>query len=220
MCDARRTGRDGKQVSTTSQDCAADGLLLDAEAAYRGVLVDAQANRDVAAGVVKRARATGAGEALVVGLRALAWAEHVRLDNDRAKRLLDQAVRLAVSHDLDRRLGEVLVSRAAVSHELGRLGAAQDDLDRATPLVGPDRGAEVLLQQAALHQNVGRLSEAARLYRDALGRPDCPLDVLVKALNNLALVEVQLGHGPAAIGHIDRATELATGLGPDRKSVV
>ncbi len=220
LCDARGSGRDGRQVPTTSTDCRAVGLLCDAEAAYQGVLIDAQANLDLAAGVVARARAIGAGEALVVGLRALAWAEHVRLNNDRAKRLLDQAVRLAASNDLDRRLGEVLVSRAAVSHELGRLGAAQDDLDRAAPLVGTDRAAEVVLQQAALHQNIGRLTDAAALYRDVLGRPGCPLDVLVKAHNNLALVEVQLGHGPAAIVLIDRAVALATGLGPTLVAMV
>ena len=205
---------------TSSKDSAAEDLLVNAEAAYQGVLGDAQANRDLAAAVVERARAIGANEALVVGLRAVAWAEHVRLDNDKAKRLLDQAVRLAVAHHLDIRLGEVLVSRAAVSHELGRLGAAQDDLDRATPLVGPDRGVEVVLQQAALHQNIGRLTDAAGLYRGVLGRPGCPLDVLVKATNNLALVEVQLGHGSAAIVHIDRAVELATGLGPTLVAMV
>lgn len=207
-------------MPTTSTDCAADGLLGEAEAAYQGVLVDAQANRVLAASVVARARSIGANEALVVGLRALAWAEHVRLDNDKAKRLLDEAVRLATAHDLGRRLGEVLVSRAAVSHELGRLSAAQNDLDRATPLVGPERHVEVVLQQAALHQNIGRLTDAAGLYRDVLGRPGCPLDVLVKATNNLALVEVQLGHGPAAIMHIDRAAELATGLGPTLVAIV
>lgn len=195
-------------------------ILVDAEIAYKGVLVDATAHRDIATDVVARARGLGATEALVVGLRALAWAEHVGLHNEKAKGLLDEAVRLADRHRLQGRLVDVLVSRAAVSHELGRLGAAQHDLDRAAALAGHESGAEIVLQQAALHQNIGRLPDAARLYRDVLGRPDCPLDVLVKASNNLALIEVQLGHGQAALVHIERAAELATGLGPAPVAIV
>ena len=203
-----------------TSESATAGVLVAAEAAYQRVLLDAAASRELAAAVVARARAEGANEALVVGLRALAWAEHVLLHNDQAKHLLDQAVRLATRHHFDRRLGEVLVSRAAVSHELGHLSAAQDDLDRAAPIVGPECGAEVVLQQAALHQNIGHLSDAARLYRDVLRRPECPLDVLVKATNNLALVEVQLGRWEAALAHIERAAELATGLGPTLVAMV
>lgn len=214
-------------MRTTSQGRGAEpaaalsaAILLDAEIAYKGVLVDAPAHREEAADVVARARAAGATEALVVGLRALAWAEHVGLHNDRAKGLLDEAVRLADRNRLQGPLVDVLVSRAAVSHELGRLGAAQHDLDRAAALAGPRSGTEVVLQQAALHQNVGRLADAARLYRDVLGRPDCPPDVLVKATNNLALIEVQLGHGQAALVHIDRAVQLANALGPAPLAIV
>ena len=145
-----------------------ESILADAETAYKGVLVDMQSHRAAAAEVVTRARASGSTEALVVALRAVAWAEHVRLNNERAKALLDQAARLAARHRLDRRLGDVLVSRAAVCHELGRLRAAQDDLDRAGPLIGPENGVEVVFQQAALHQNIGRLFEAERLYRLSL----------------------------------------------------
>jgi tetratricopeptide (TPR) repeat protein len=197
-----------------------ESILADAETAYKGVLVDMQSHRAAAAEVVTRARASGSTEALVVALRAVAWAEHVRLNNEGAKALLDQAARLAARHRLDRRLGDVLVSRAAVCHELGRLRAAQDDLDRAGPLIGPENGVEVVFQQAALHQNIGRLFEAARLYRHVVSRPACPLDVLVKATNNLALVEVQLGRWQAGRVLIDRAAELSTGLGPAPVAIV
>jgi hypothetical protein len=78
-----------------AESTAGPGLLAEAEAAYRGVLVDAQNHRERAADVVARARAAGAAEAVVVGLRALAWGEHVRLDNVRAQVLLDRAVRIA-----------------------------------------------------------------------------------------------------------------------------
>jgi len=201
-----------------SPGCVA--VLAEAETAYQGVLVDPQAHRASAAQVVDRARAAGSAEALVVGLRALAWAEHVQLDNDRAKVLLDQAARLAARHHLDRRLGGVLVSRAAVHHELGRLRAAQEDLDRAGSLISADDGVEVVLQQAALHQNIGRLHEAARLYRNVVSRPACPLLVLTKATNNLALVEVRLGRWQAGLVLIDRATVLAAELGPAPVAVV
>lgn len=212
-----RITREGPRADDTRRS---EGILAQAEAAYKGVLVDAQAHRDQAAAIVARARSTGSTEALVVGMRALAWAEHVQLNNERAKGLLDKAIGLASRHDLDRRLGDLLVSRAAVSHELGRLRAAQDDLDRAAPLVGDENGVEVVFQQAALHQNIGRLFEAAQLYRDVVGRPSCPLDVLVKATNNLALVEVQLGHWQAGLALIDEAAELSTGLGPAPVAIV
>lgn len=195
-------------------------LLEEAEAAYRGVLVDAQRHRGAAAELVERARCAEAPEAVVVGLRAWAWGEHVRLDNDRARVLLDQAARLATRHGLDDRLGEVLVSRAAVLHELGRLAAAQDDLDRAADLVGPECGAELVLQQAALHQNIGRLHDAARLYRDVLERDACPLDVRVKTSNNLALLEVGLGRWESALEHIEQAVRLAGELGPAPLAIV
>jgi tetratricopeptide (TPR) repeat protein len=114
----------------------------------------------------------------------------------------------------------VLVSRAVVRHELGRLSGAQDDLDRATPLVGPECAAEVVLQQAALHQNIGRLWAAARLYREVLERPTCPPDVRVKATNNLALLEVGLGRWDAALAHVEQAVRLAADLGPAPHAIV
>ncbi len=203
-----------------AQPDAGAALLEEAEAVYRGVLVDAQRYRSTAADVVERARTAGAAEAVVVGLRAWAWGEHVRLDNERARVLLDSAARLASRRGLDSRLGEILVSRAAVSHELGRLAAAQDDLDRAAALVGPECGAELVLQQAALHQNIGRLHDAARLYRDVLDRDACPPQVLVKVTNNLALLEVGLGRWDAAQEHVEQALRLAAELGPAPHAIV
>ena len=151
-------------VTTLTRAAPADtSLLAEAEAAYRGVLVDAQAAREPggrrgrraldAPGAPRRwwwrcARSPGASTSGSTtpapgscSTRRCAWPSAAACEQ---------------------RLGEVLVSRAAVSHELGRLTAAQHDLDRATDLVGPDAGVEVLVQQAALHQNIGHLAQAAR----------------------------------------------------------
>lgn len=212
-----RNAAQGSPANPTGQ---ARTTLDEAERAYKGVRLDPVAHRGSAEAVVARARAAGHTEALIVGLRALAYTEHVRLNNDQAKTLLDQAARLAARHRLDHRLGDVLVSRAAVSHELGRLRAAQDDLDRAAPLLSENNAAEVILQQAVLHQNIGRLSDAARLYRVTLARPACPADVQWKAANNLALVEVHLGRWQLALALVDQATDLAKEQGPNPVAIV
>ena len=195
-------------------DEQATDLLIRAAAAYEGVVADPRRFGPVAAQLAAEARHAGAAEALAVALRAQAWSERARLGNARAKALLDEAARVARSHRLHGRLGEVLVTRAAVNHELGRLGAAQRDLDRAAPLLGGGRSAELELQQAALFQNIGRLPEAAARYRRVLARPDAPAAVKAIMANNLALIEVQHGHHDAALGLLDQAAELAAAVGP------
>jgi tetratricopeptide (TPR) repeat protein len=195
-------------------------LLDQADAAYRGVVADPSRYGPVAVGLVARARRAGADEALVVALRAEAWSERARLSNGRAKALLDEATRLARRRRYRRRLGDVLITRAAVNHELGRLTAAQRDLDRAAALLGAARPAELDLQQAALLQNIGRLSDAAAVYRRVLAVPGTPADVAAKVNNNLALIEVQRGRHQAAIAHLDEAAVLAAGVGPALVAIV
>jgi tetratricopeptide (TPR) repeat protein len=195
-------------------------LQHQADAAYRGVVADPSQFGPVAAGLVARARRAGHDEALVAALRAEAWSERARLSNDRAKVLLDEAARLARRRRYQRRLGDVLITRAAVNHELGRLTAAQRDLDRAAALLGAARPAELDLQQAALLQNIGRLSDAAALYRRVLTVPGTPADVAAKVNNNLALIEVQRGRQQAAIAHLDEAAALAAVVGPALVAIV
>jgi tetratricopeptide (TPR) repeat protein len=191
-----------------------DDLLIRAAAAYKGVVADPRAFGPVAARLVGEARRVGDAEALVMALRAEAWSERARLANGRAKVLLDEAGRVARRHRLDDRLGDVLVTRAAVNLELGRSVAAQHDLDRAAALLRDGRSAELDLQRAVLLQNVGRLSDAAAVYRRVLADPDCPVDVRAKVANNLALVEVQRGDHRAAFGYLDEAAALAAEVGP------
>ena len=126
--------------------------------------------------------------ALVPALRAQAWVERSRLDNRQAKDLLDEAVRLARRHHLDGELREVLLTRAAVNHELGRLIPAQRDLDGAAKL-SPSRGAaELAFQQAVLYMSLGKLSRAASATGTSSTTPDAPAVVKSKAANNYAII--------------------------------
>jgi tetratricopeptide (TPR) repeat protein len=195
-------------------------LLIRAAAAYKGVVADPGEFGPVAAGLVAEARRAGDREALVLALRAEAWSERARLGNTRAKELLDEAVRVARRHGLDGPLGGVLVTRAAVNHELGQVAAAQHDLDRAKPLLRGREAAELGLQQAALLQNIGRLAEAAAVYRRALAAPDCPVDVKAKMANNLGLIEAHRGRHRAALAHLDRAARAAAEVGPALVAIV
>ena len=192
---------------------AADIMPL-ADAVYKGVVSDPGTYGPVAARLVERARREHVVEALVVALRAHAWAERLALRNVAAKALLDEAVRLAERHGLDERLGELLVSRVVVQHELGRLTAAQHDATRAAGLLPPTARAELIFQQATLLQNIGRLGEAAVRYRRVLDDPGCPPVVRAKAGNNLAHLEGQLGHIDAALALLDRAEGVAAGVTP------
>ena len=187
-----------------------DASLLDeADAVYTRVVLDPARYAAETQDFVRRAKAAGAVEALVVGLRAEAWARHVLLDNEGARKLLDQGVRLASRHGLDRRLGDLLVTRAVALHELGRHADAARDLRRAEPLVAADERPDLRLQLAILDHNRGRLRAAAKAYRELLDDRDCPPMVWIKAANNLANAETLLGRPHDALGHLDRAAVLA-----------
>lgn len=201
-------------MSATVTDPRADDLLVRAEAAYRSAVADPAAAAATAARLVDEARRSGAVEALVVALRAEAWSALKLLTGERAKALLDEAASLARRARLDVRLGEVLVSRAAVSQELGRYRAAQNDLDRARPLVGPAGPAELEHQTAVLHQNAGRLGAAAAIYRRLLADRSSPQDVRAKAANNLGMIEAQFGHYGKAMHLLRQALDLSRGVGP------
>ena len=122
-------------------DGATDGSMLpEAEAAYKGVRGNPAHVGPVAAVLAERARAAGQTEAHVVALHAYAWAEHEALRNEVARELLGRALRVAARAGLwPSSAGDLLVSRAAVNQELGRLPAAHRDLERAGALLPVDR---------------------------------------------------------------------------------
>lgn len=188
-------------------------ILIQAEAAYKGAVTDPGKFASEAARLVAQARRGGDAETLVVALRALARCHLARLEHGQAKTLLDEAARLARLRSLDARLGDVLISRAAVNHELGRFTAAQRDLDRAAVLVPDAARGELALQQAALHHNLGRYAEAAEQYRWLL-ESGAPSEVEAKVANNLALIESDRGRPEVALELLERAALAAQDAGP------
>jgi tetratricopeptide (TPR) repeat protein len=195
-------------------------LIEEADAAYSRVVLDPARYAPRAQKLVRVARATGDTEALVVGLRAEAYARHVALDNEGARKLLDQGVRLAARHGLSRRLGQLLVTRAVALHELGRYDRAAADLRRAEPLVDAGERPDLRFQLAVLDHNRGRLRSAAAAYRELLADPGCTPLILVKAANNLAHAQTLLGRPQEALTHLDRAAVLARDMGPRLPAVI
>ena len=195
-------------------------LLEQACSVYRGVVTDPAHFAALAGPLVDLARQAHEHEAQVVALRAQAWAERSTYANRNAKDLLDEAARIARRHHLDARLGEVLTSRSAVNLELGRIPAARRDLDRATHLLNGEASAELLLQQAVLLHNVGRLSEAAALYARVLADAATTAATRAKVANNLALIDVVDGRVDAAFEHLEVAALAAQTSGPAARAFV
>ncbi|MET3805389.1 tetratricopeptide (TPR) repeat protein [Nakamurella sp. UYEF19] len=194
----------------------ADDPLSRARALFETVQGDPTASglAGRAADVAAAARRQGSAEAEVLVWRALAYAEGAIYANDQAKALLDRAIRLARSQGLDRQLVAALLSRSGVTQELGRLDAAQRDLDQVRELAVDGERSEFHLQQAALFHNTGRLAGAAGMYRLALADPAASIQVKAMTANNLGSIEVLLGHPAEAIGHLELATALAEHCSP------
>ncbi len=152
--------------------------------------------------------------ALVVILRAQAFAERTGFANQRAKALLDKAARLCRRHGLDRQLVQVLLTRSGISQEMGRMQSAQRDLDAVTALVQGSERSDLQLQQAVLFHNGGRLSKAAEMYRQVLDDETASVTVKAKTANNLGEIEMMLGDVDAAVNHLEEATVLARECNP------
>ncbi|RZU48514.1 CHAT domain-containing protein [Krasilnikovia cinnamomea] len=191
-----------------------DDLVIHARRVHEGVIADPRRYGPIAAELVRTVRRSGPPEALALALRAYAWAERARLAAAPARKLLDEAARIARRHKLQHVLADVLMSRAAVNQELGRLDSAQHDLDAAEPLVAPDRAVELTFQRAVLQQNIGLLAPAAVAYRDLLSGTGTPDRTRVIAGNNLAIIEAQYGRHPEALRRLDDAGTLARKVGP------
>ena len=127
---------------------------------------------------------------------------------------MNEAARLAQTAGLEVRLGEVLVVRAAVNQDLGRTRSAQRDLHRARSLLRDEASPALDLQSAVLHQNAGRLAEAAVIYRRILRHDENPADIRAKASNNLGMIEAQFGHFGVAMALTGQAKALAREVGP------
>ncbi|WP_232660905.1 CHAT domain-containing protein [Pseudonocardia sp. TRM90224] len=187
--------------------------MIRATAAYDGVVGNPKRSGPVAVAVLDEARRAGIAEAVVIALRAVAWFERSRLRHERSRRLLGEALRLAERNDLRQRLVEVLVTRAAVELELGRVDAASRDLARAGSI---DEGAvppDVEFMSAVMFHSVGRLGEAAAAYRRVLAHPDATADNKGSSANNAALIAALEGRFPESLALLDSAAEIADVVG-------
>jgi tetratricopeptide (TPR) repeat protein len=191
-----------------------DGLLIQARQVFADVAADPDRFRPVAEGLVAEARQARQPEALATALRALAWAERLRLNDRLAIRLLDEACRIARRHQLADVLADVLMSRAAVSLELGQMLAARRDLRGAAAFVTGARTLELNFQQAILLHNAGQLADAATIYQRLLSDPGADPSQKVKSASNLALIESEQGRYGQALRRLDQALQAAIAIGP------
>lgn len=197
-----------------------DGLLIRARRAYEEVVADPDRFRPAVEALVAEVRRVRRPEALALALRAMAWAERLRLDDRSAIRLLDEACRIARRHHLGETLAELLMSRASVSQELGRIAAAQRDLRAAAALVTGPRLAELDFHQAVLLQNIGRLEEAAVIYHRLLSGSAATALRKVQSANNLALIESEQGRYRQALRRLGEALPAAVDIGPALAPVI
>ena len=202
-------------------------LVRHAELAYEGAVSDPRSYMAATRILIEESRRRGDHEALVVALHALGWIEHLLVGNHAARQRLDAAVRVAERHGLTRRLPELLASRAAVNHELGRMTAAHHDLDQALSWATRHGGeiesgsrCQITLQRAVLCHNQGALIDAGQLYRELLARPSCPPAVHVKAGNNLAHLLAMCGRADEGLPFADAALDGAQVLGPGLAAAV
>jgi CHAT domain-containing protein/tetratricopeptide (TPR) repeat protein len=175
--------------------------------------------RPVAQALVAEARQARQPEALALALRALALAEKARFDDQSAIRLLDEACRIARRRHLDGTLADLLMSRAGVNQELGRLTAARRDLHAAAALVTGPRALELDFHRAVLLQNGGRLPEAAVIYHRLLSDPTVSLWRKTVCANNLALIEAEQGRYGLALRRLAQAPGVAE-VGPELVATV
>ena len=189
-------------------------LLIRARAAYHNVISDPRSFRAKVAELVSEARRSTDPESLCLALRASGWAERYALEHQRALRLLNEAVRVARRHKLNQVLGEVLVTRGAVEHELGRLSAARRDFDAAEPLIRPEAVAELTIQRATLSYNQGDRVVAAHLYMRLLKDPALAAEVRLKAAANLGLIQAERGRFREALALFDVARSAAEEVSP------
>ena len=143
-------------------------LLTRAEAAYQGAVADPATAGPVAEAVAAEARRAGNVEAEVVALRAQAWcAVRAQLAEERARRLLNRAARLAESGRTRRAAGRG--PRRPVGSERG---AGRHALGRARPPAGPTAAR----RQGAAGAGAADRGHAPERRPDRRGRRDLPQD--------------------------------------------
>ena len=188
--------------------------MIRARRVFDDVAADPVRFRPAAETLIAEARRTRQPEALARALRALAWAERLQLNDRLALELLNEACRIARRRRLPDVLADALMSRAAVSLELGQIAAARRDLNAAAALVTGSRTVELDFQRAVLLHNAGQLADAAIIYQRLLSDPEADASQKVKSASNLALIESEQGRFWLARRRLDQALVAAAGIGP------
>ncbi|WP_051639741.1 CHAT domain-containing protein [Cellulomonas sp. URHE0023] len=172
-----------------------------------------------AAAAVVAARRRKDPEILCLSLRVLAMARRTRLDDLGARRLLNEAVRVARRHDLHSVAAGALVTRATVLQELGRVNGSARDLDLALAAIG--RAADVdtgerrrlldriLVSRAVVAQHAGMPAEAETRYRALLASGVSSEFIGRLVHNNLALVLAERGAYHEALEQADAAVAMS-----------
>lgn len=189
-------------------------LLRQALSAYSVARTDPAAAVSYVGPLVAAAEREPDPEALVVALRAAAWAAREMQDSEPAQRYINRAARVARVAGLTTRCAEALVDRAAIAMEAGRSRAAVHDLSEAEAMFDGDVPAEWFKLTAVRHQNCGRLTEAAAIYRRLLQQPGLQARDEASAANNLALIACEIGNPSEALKLIARARGAAEAAGP------
>lgn len=195
----------------------ADGLLIQARLIYEQVAADPRGTVHQARELAARTNASASAEAHVHALRAVARAERALLRPDDARRCLNRAAAWARRYGLDQALAEVLVERAGVDQELGRLPEARRDLRLAGTLLPVDATevrAEHAKQLGTLLQNGGQLVQAERIYSELLSSPVGSPRMRSIVANNLGLILSQQGRHREALRLLTETTHEAGKVGP------
>ena len=203
----------GRPQSSSSPSEPPSPLVIRARRAHQDVAANPDKFRPVAEALVAEAKQARQPEALALALRALAWAERARLNDSVALGLLDQACRIARRHHLTTTLADLLMSRAAVRVELGRLRAARQDLAAAAMLVTGASALDLDFNRGVLLQNSGRLVDAASIYHRLLADPGIGTRRRAECANNLALIEAEQGRFGSALRRLAE-TPGAAEVGP------
>lgn len=184
-----------------------------ATAAYERAVSDPASAGVLVRQALDAAREGGHHEARAVALRAQAHLERLATHTSQALALLQEGLELAEREGLTSRQGELLVTRIAVLHEMGRLDDAQRDADRALDLVDAQALLDLVFQQAVLRHNERDLASARTAYEQVLDRAESAL-LRAKAANNLAHMLVELGDVEAALSLLEKTDEFAAEAGP------